>query len=56
MEKLIPFPVWIIPFPILKISLELLGKNEKHFVNKFLIRGLQVSTKIERGNGQPVSQ
>ena len=33
----------IIPFPVLKINLEDLGKNEKHFVEEvFLIRGLEV--------------
>ena len=25
----IPFPVWIIPFPVLKINFKLLGSNEK---------------------------
>ena len=30
--EIIPFPVWIIPFPILKINSEFLGLNEKHFV------------------------
>ena len=29
MGEIIPFPVWIIPFPI-----ELLGKNEKNFVKE----------------------
>ena len=29
---IIPFPVWIIPFSILKINFESLGTNEKHFV------------------------
>ena len=30
----IPFPVWIIPFPVLNIHFELLGANEKHFVKE----------------------
>ena len=30
--KIIPFPVWIIPFHVLKINFETLGTNEKHFV------------------------
>ena len=32
--KIIPFPVWIIPFPILKINSEFFGLNEKHFVEE----------------------
>ena len=28
----IPFPVWINPFPILKINYEFLGENKRHFV------------------------
>ena len=32
MGEIIPFPVWIIPFPVLKNDFELLGSNEKHFV------------------------
>ena len=35
MGDIIPFPVWIIPFPDLKIKFELLGSNEKHFVKEF---------------------
>ena len=30
----IPFLVWIIPFPVLKINFEVLGKNENHFVRE----------------------
>ena len=29
--EIIPFPVWLIPFPVLKIDFELMGSNEKHF-------------------------
>ena len=29
-----PFPVWIIPFPALKINFETLGTNEKQFVKE----------------------
>ena len=32
--EIIKFPVWIIPFPVLKINFELLGMNEKHFVKE----------------------
>ena len=35
MGEMIPFPVWIIPFPVLNISFEPLGSNEK---KKFLIK------------------
>ena len=30
--EIIPIPLWIIPFPVLKINFEPLGSNEKHFV------------------------
>ena len=30
----IPFPVWIIPFPIFKTSFELVDKIDKHFVKE----------------------
>ena len=30
----IPFPVWIIPFPVLKIDFEPLRTNEKYFVKE----------------------
>ena len=40
---IISFPVWIIPFPVLKINYEILGENERHFGKvSFLIRGLTV--------------
>ena len=29
---MIPFPVWIIPFPVLRIDFEPFGLNEKYFV------------------------
>ena len=29
MEEIVPFPVWIIPFPVLKMNFELLGSIEK---------------------------
>ena len=32
--KIVPFPVWIKPFPVLKINLKLIGKNEKHFIEE----------------------
>ena len=34
MGELIPFPVWMIPFPVSNIDFELLGSNEKHFVKE----------------------
>ena len=34
MAVIIPYPVWIIPFPVLKISFEPGGSNEKHFVKE----------------------
>ena len=34
MGEIIPFPVWIIPFPVLKIIFEPLGTNERHFVKE----------------------
>ena len=37
MGKIIPFPVWIIPFPVLKINLELLGSNDKCFVKEVFL-------------------
>ena len=40
---IIPFSVWIILFPVLKINFEPFGTNERHFCKRgFLIRGLQV--------------
>ena len=32
----IPFPVWMIPFLVLKINFETLGTNEKHLVKDIL--------------------
>ena len=32
MGEIIPYPVWIIPFPVLKINFGPVGSNEKHFV------------------------
>ena len=34
MGEMIPFPVWIIQFPVLKINFEPHGKNEGHFVKE----------------------
>ena len=34
MGEIIPFPVWIIPFPVLKINFELLGTNVQDFVKE----------------------
>ena len=34
MGEKIPFAVWIIPFPVLKINFETLGTNKKHFVKE----------------------
>ena len=43
MGEIIPFPVWIILFSVLKINFETLGTNEKHFIKEvFLIRDLEV--------------
>ena len=33
-EEIIPFPVWIIPFPVSKINFESLGKSKKHFIKE----------------------
>ena len=43
MGKIIPFPVWIILFPVLKINFEFLGRYGEDVVKDFLIRGLEVS-------------
>ena len=32
--EIIPFPVWIIPFPVLKTKFETLGTNEKYFIKE----------------------
>ena len=54
---MIPFPVWIIQFPVLKINFEFLGNNEEYFVKEvFFLGGLQVATKLERAKGLPVSE
>ena len=34
MGEIIQFPIWINPFPVLKINFKLLGENEKHFVKE----------------------
>ena len=34
MGEIIPYPVWIIPFPVLKINFEPLGTYEKHFIKE----------------------
>ena len=34
MRDLIPFPLQIIPFPVLKINVEALGSNEKRSVKE----------------------
>jgi len=31
---MIPFPVWIIPFPVSKVNFKPLGLNEKHSVKE----------------------
>ena len=41
MGKIIPFPVWIIPFPVLKIN---------------LIRDMQVAIKVKIAKGGSVSE
>ena len=47
MGEIIPFPVWMIPFPLLKINFEAGRTNEKHLVKDFFfIRGLQVAMKV----------
>ena len=43
MGEIILFPVWIIPFPVLKIEFKLLGSNEIFFCKRiFFIGGLEV--------------
>ena len=32
--EIIPFPVWVIQFPILTINFEPLGTNGRHFVKE----------------------
>ena len=33
-REIIPFPVWMIPFPVSKIYFKLLGSKEKHSVKE----------------------
>ena len=33
--EIIPFPVWTIPFPVLKINFEFFGTYKKHFGKEF---------------------
>ena len=55
--EIIPFPAWMIPFPVLKINFKFLGNNEEYFVKEvFFLGGLQVATKLERAKGLPVSE
>ena len=43
MGEIILFPVWVIPFPVLKINFENFGTNKKYVVKEvFFIRGLEV--------------
>ena len=35
MGEIIPFAIWVIPFPVLKINFQFLDNNEKHFVKEF---------------------
>ena len=35
MGEIIPFPVWVILFPVLKTNFELLGKYGENVVKKF---------------------
>ena len=52
MGELIPFLVWIVPFPVLKINLEPLESNDKCFVKEvFFIRVLQGATKVKIAKG-----
>ena len=45
--ELIPFRVWIFPFPVFKTSSGLIGKNEKHFVKEvFFIGGQEIGELI----------
>ena len=37
MGEIIPFPVWIIPFPVLKINYEPLGTNGRHIVKEVFL-------------------
>ena len=44
--EMIPFPVWIIPFDVLTINFELLGKKETHFVKEMQQRRDRQGEKI----------
>ena len=45
--EIIPFPVWTIPFPVLKIDFEFFGTYKKHFGKEFFfIRGPEVGETI----------
>ena len=47
MGEIIPFSVWIILFPVLKINFQPLGSNKKHLKKRsFFIRGLDVREMI----------
>ena len=53
MGEIIPVPVWIIPFPVLKINFELLGKNKNHFVKEVFH---QRYAKLKKANSLSVSE
>ena len=36
MGEIIPFPVWIVPFPVLKINFENFGTNKKYVVKEVI--------------------
>ena len=40
-EEIIPFPVWIIPFPVFKTIFRILGSNDKSFEEFFFLIGGQ---------------
>ena len=40
--EIIQFPVWMIPFPVLKINFEVLGRYGKDVVKEVFDRGLEV--------------
>ena len=42
MGEIIPFPVWMIQFPVLKINFEPFGSYEKHFVKDFFDQRFEV--------------
>ena len=41
-RKIIPFHVWVIPFPCSKINFKPLGSNEKYSEKQVFIRGQEV--------------